>query len=36
VIPNFNAEAENIEVIDLITRLIKELPEPKEKLVATV
>ncbi|MEZ4653656.1 MAG: MoxR family ATPase [Candidatus Eisenbacteria bacterium] len=36
VIPNFNAEAENIQVIDLITRLVKELPEPKEKVVATV
>ena len=36
VIANFNAEAENIRVIDLITRLMKELPEPKEKVAATV
>jgi MoxR-like ATPase len=36
VIANFNAEAENIQVIDLITRLMKELPEPKEKVAATV
>ncbi len=30
VIPNFNAEAENIQVIDLIERMSKELPEPKD------
>ncbi|MCA9755566.1 MAG: MoxR family ATPase [Candidatus Eisenbacteria bacterium] len=31
VIPNFNAEAENIQVEDLIARLTKELPEPGQK-----
>lgn len=31
VIPNFNAEAEGIQVEDLITRLTKELPEPSQK-----
>ena len=31
IIPNFNAEAENILVEDLIARLTKELPEPGQK-----
>ena len=31
MIPNFNAEAENVEVVDLVERLCKELPEPKQK-----
>ena len=31
IIPNFNAEAENIQVEDLIARLCKELPEPGQK-----
>lgn len=31
MIPNFNAEAENIEVVDLVNRLCQDLPEPKQK-----
>jgi len=31
MIPNFNAEAENVQVVDLVERLCKELPEPKQK-----
>ena len=31
VMANFNAEAENIKVTDLIGRLLEELPQPKEK-----
>jgi MoxR-like ATPase len=36
VIPNFNAEAENVQVVDLVQRLMKEMPEPKQKTAVTV
>jgi MoxR-like ATPase len=35
VIPNFNAEAENVKVTDLVARLLQEMPEPKEKVQAS-